>query len=67
MEVNVLPLAITAMPHASLLRLHGLWHAAPVHVLGQADVGYAGRILPNQVHVRIQDDGVDWLVALGQS
>lgn len=67
MEVHVLPLAIAPVPHARLLGLHSLWHAAAVHVLRQADVGDARRVLAHQVHVRVQDDRVDRLVAFGQS
>lgn len=66
MEVDVLPLAVAAVPHAGLLGLHGARHAAGVHVLGQSNVGNARCIFPNQVHVRVQEDGVHWLVPLGQ-
>lgn len=66
-EVHVLPLAVAPVPHARLLGLHGLWHAAAVHVLRQADVGDACRVLAHQVHVRVQDDRVDRLGAFGQS
>lgn len=64
--MDVLPLAITAVPHAGLLGLHGARHAAAVHVLGQANVGDARRVLPDQVNVRVQEDGVHWLVAFRQ-
>lgn len=65
--MDVLPLAVSAVPHPGLLRLHGAGHAAAVHVLSESDVGDAGRILPNEVHVRIQENGVHRLVPLGQS
>lgn len=68
MEVNILPLAVPAMPHSSLLRLHGARHVVSVDVLRESDVGYAGSIFSQQVHVRIQQDGVDSTpVALGES
>lgn len=67
MEVHVLPLAVPAVPHACLFRLHGLWHPAAVHVLREPDVRNAGSIITHQVDVGIQDDGVDRLAALGQS
>lgn len=65
-EVNVLPLPIAAVPHAGFLGLHGARHAAAVHVLGQPDVGDARRVLPNQVHVWVQEDGVHRLIPFGQ-
>lgn len=67
MEVHVLPLPVPAVPHARLLRLHGPGPPATVRVLGEPDVGDAGRVLAQQVHVRVQEDGVDGLAALGQS
>ena len=67
MEVHVLPLSVPAVPDARLLGLHGAGHAAGVHVLGEADVGHARRVLADQVHVRVQQDGVDRLMALRQS
>lgn len=66
MEVNVLPLSIAAVPHAGLFGLHGAGHAAPIHVLGQSNIGDAGRILPNEVHVWVQEDGVHRLIPFGQ-
>ena len=66
-EVDVLPLAVAAVPDAGLLRLHGARHAAAVDVLGEADVGDAGGLVPDQVDVGIEEDGVDWLLPLGQS
>ena len=66
-EVDVLPLALATVPDAGLLGLHGARHAAAVHVLGQADVGDARRVLANQVHVGVQQDGVHRLVAFRQS
>lgn len=66
--MDVLPLGVTAVPDAGLLRLHGAWHAAGVHVLGEADVSDARRIVADQVHVGVEQDGVDGpLLAPGQS
>ena len=65
--MDVLPLAVAAVPHTGLLGLHGAGHAADVHVLGQPNVGDAGSILADQVHMRVQQDGVDWLVPFGKS
>lgn len=66
MEMYVLPLAITAVPHAGLFRLAGTGPALAINVLCEADVGDTGCILPNDVHVRVQDGGVDRLAVLGQ-
>lgn len=66
MEVDVLPLAIAAVPDAGLLGLAGAGPALRVDVLGEADVGDAGSVLPNDVHVRVQDGRVDRLVVLGE-
>ena len=65
--MHVLPLAVPAVPHASLLGLHGPGQAAAVQVLGEPHVGDARGILAHQVHVGVQDDGVHRLAALGQS
>lgn len=43
--MNVLPLSLSAMPDAGLLRLHGARHPPRVHVLAQADVGDARSVL----------------------
>lgn len=67
MEVDVLPLAITAVPDAGLLGLHGARHAVAVNVLCEADVGDAGRLVPDQVDVGVQQDGVDGQFPLRQS
>lgn len=64
--MDVLPLAVPAVPHAGLLRLAGSRPALSVHVLSQADVSDAGRVLADQVDVGVQDGGVDGLVVLGQ-
>lgn len=66
-EVDILPLAVAAVPDAGLLWLHGARHAAAVDVLGEADVGDAGGLVPNQVDVGVEQDGVDRLLGLGQS
>lgn len=63
-EVDVLPLAVPAVPDAGLLRLHGAGQAVAVDVLGEADVGDARRLIPDQVHVRVEQDGVDGLLGL---
>lgn len=65
--MDVLPLAVPAVPDARLLGLHGAGQAVGVHVLGEADVGHARCVLADQVHVGVEQDGVDRLVALRQS
>lgn len=65
--MDVLPLAVTAMPDAGLLRLHGARHTAAIDVLGETDVGDAGRLVADQVDVGVEQDGVDGLLGLGQS
>ena len=67
MKMNVLPLAIPAVPHTRLFRLHCFWHSAAIHVLGEPNVCYAGSIVAHQVYMRVQDDGVDGFIAFGQS
>lgn len=67
MEVDVLPLAVPALPDARLLRLAGARPALVVHVLGQADVSDAGGVLADQVDVGVQDGGVDGLAVLCQN
>lgn len=66
MEVDVLPLSLAAVPDAGLLGLAGAGPALRVDVLGEADVGDAGGVLPDDVHVGVQDGRVDWLVVLGE-
>lgn len=65
--MDVLPLAVPAVPDAGLLRLHGAGQAVGVDVLGEADIGNACRLVPDQVHVRVKQDGVNGLLGLGQS
>lgn len=65
--MDVLPLAVTALPDAGLLGLHGARHAVAVDVLGEADVGDAGGLFPNQVDVGVEQDGVYWLLSLRES
>lgn len=65
--MDVLPLAVPAVPHARLLRLAGPRSTLVVHKLGQTDVGDAGGVLADQMHVGVQDGGVDGLVVLGQN
>lgn len=66
MEVHIEPFGITAMPHTRLLRLAGAWPALAVDVLRQADVGYAGGILTDQMDMGIEDGGVHWLAVFTQ-
>lgn len=47
MKVDVLPLAVTTVPHTGLFRLHGAGHAVGIHVLGQSNIGNARCIFPN--------------------
>ena len=37
-----------------------------VHKLGQADVGDASGLVPDHVHVRVEDGGVDGFAVLGE-
>lgn len=66
MEVDVLPPAVPAVPHSGLLRLAGAGAALPVDKLRQADVGDAGGVVPDHVHVGVEDGGVDGLAVLGE-
>lgn len=66
MEMNVLPLGVPAVPHASLLRLAAARPALAIHKLGEADVGDAGSVFSDQVHMRVQDGGVDGFTVLGK-
>lgn len=50
-----MPFAIPAVPDAGLLGLGGAGDAPRVHVLRDADVGDAGRLVPHQVDVGVQD------------
>ena len=43
------------MPHTGLLGLAGAGPALPVDILREADVGDAGGVLADDVHVRVQD------------
>lgn len=65
--MDVLPLALSAVPDAGLLRLAGSRPTLAVNKLGQADVSDARRVLANQVDVRVQDGGVDGLIVLSQN
>lgn len=62
--MDVLPLAVAAVPDTGLFGLAGARAALTVDVLRQADVGDAGGIFPDDVHVRVQDGGVNGLVVL---
>lgn len=64
--MDVLPPAVSAVPHPGLLRLAGAGAALPVHKLRQADVGDARGVLPDHVHVWVEDGGVDGLAVLGE-
>lgn len=66
MEVDVLPPALPAVPYSGLFRLAGARAALAVHKLRQADVGDAGGIVSDDVHVRVEDGGVDGLAVLGE-
>lgn len=66
MEVHIEPFGVAAMPHARLLRLAGAWPALAVHVLRQADVGYAGGVLADQMDVGVEDGGVHGLAVFTQ-
>lgn len=64
--MHVEPLGVAAVPHARLLRLAGARPALAVYVLRQADVGYAGGVLADQVDVRVEDGGVHRLAVFTQ-
>lgn len=63
--MDVLPLAVSAVPHTGLLRLAGSGPTLSINKLSQADVSDAGGIFTDQVDVGVQDRGVDGLVVLG--
>lgn len=65
--MDVLPLAVPAMPDASLFRLAGPRPTLAVDELSQADVSDAGCILADQVHVWVQDGGVNGFAVLCQN
>lgn len=65
--MDVLPLAVAAVPDARLLRLYGAGLPGRVDVLAQTDVGDARRLVPDQVHVGVEQDGVDGQLGPGQS
>lgn len=50
-----LPFAVAAVPDAGLLGLGRAGDAPRIHVLRDADVGDAGRLVPHQVDVGVQD------------
>lgn len=64
--MNVQPLPIAAMPHPSLLRLAGARAAGGVHKLHEPYVGDARGVLPDEVHVGVEQGGVHGLVVLAQ-
>lgn len=63
-EVDNLPLAITAVPHPAFLWLDGSWWAVAVDELCDSDVSDACCLIPNKMDVRIQDCCVDRLWVL---
>lgn len=65
-EMDVLPFGVPAMPHPRLLWLAAARSALAIHILREADVGNAGGLFSNQVHVRVEDGGVDGLTVLGE-
>lgn len=65
-EMDMLPLAVTAVPDTGLLCLHGARHAVAVNILCESDVSDAGGLFPNQVDMGVEEDGVDRLLGLGQ-
>lgn len=65
--MDVLPLAVSAMPHAGFLRLAGARPTPPVDKLSEADVGDAGGVVADQVDVGVQDGGVDGFAVFGQN
>lgn len=65
--MDVLPLAVSAMPDASFLRLTGPRPTLAVNILSQTDVSDAGRVLADQVDVGVQDGGVDRFAVLSQN
>lgn len=64
--MDVLPPALPAVPYSGLLRLAGAGAALTVHKLRQADVSDAGGVVSDDVHVRVEDGGVDGLAVLGE-
>lgn len=67
MEVDILPLAVSTVPDARLLRLHGARHAIAVDVLGETYISDAGGLVTNQVDMGVEQNGVDRVLGLGQS
>lgn len=57
--MDVLPPAVSAVPHSGLFRLAGAGSTLAVHKLRQANVCDAGRIISDHVHMRVEDGGVD--------
>lgn len=53
--MNDLPFAIPAVPDAGLLGLGSAGDPSRVHVLRDADVGDAGRLVPHEVDVGVQN------------
>lgn len=66
-EVDVEPLGIAPMPHAGLFRLAGARPPLSVDVLRQANVGDAGGVLTNQMHVGVEDGGVHGFAVFTQN
>lgn len=60
-----MPFAIPAVPDAGLLGLGGAGDPSRIHVLRDADVGDAGRLVSHQVDVGVQDRRVHGLAVPG--
>lgn len=65
-EVDILPPALPAVPYSGLFWLAGAWAALSVNELRQADVSDAGGVVSDDVHVWVEDGGVDGLAVLGK-
>lgn len=65
-EVDILPPAVPAVPYSGLLWLAGAGTALTIHKLCQADVGDASSVIANDVHMWVEDGGMDGLAVLGE-
>lgn len=64
--MDIEPLSIAAVPNAGLLGLAGARAARGVDKLREPDVGDAGGVLADEVHMRVEQGGVHRLVVLAQ-
>lgn len=64
--MNIEPLPVAAVPHPGLLRLAGTRAARGVHELREPDVGDARGVLTDEVHMGVEQGGVNGLVVLAQ-